>query len=156
MGTPAGFTFSGRALIIFAVALFIISGLLIGGVDRSSDVRVVEANGSQVSPDDEVLRYNNLSEGGQDVFDQELRTDGYTRVYQSPPDFNFPDDTMDYTYVAKNGTIYSVGTGLSNHMGGLLVDTLGIVVGLAGITLLVLGVSRRRNGETNATEDNNR
>jgi len=151
MGTPAGFQFSGRALIIFAVASFIISGLLIGGVDRSSQVRVVETNESQVSPDYEVLRYNTLSEGGQDVFDQGLRTDGYTTVYQSPPDFNFPDDTMDYTYVEKNGTIYSVGTGASGYMAGLLVDALGIVVGLAGSILLVGGVYRRRNGEADAT-----
>jgi hypothetical protein len=152
MGTPAGFRFSGRALIIFAVVSLIISGLLIGGVDRSSDVRVVAANESQVSPDDEVLRYNNLSEGGQDVFDQGLRTNGYTRVHQLPPDFNYPDDEMDYTYVEKNGTIYSVGTGFSNYMAVLLADAVGIVVGLAGIILLLGGVYRRRNGETDATE----
>jgi hypothetical protein len=147
MGTPAGFQFSGRALIIFAVALFIISGLLIGGVDRSSDVRVVEANKSDVHPDAEVLMYDNLSEGGQEVFDQGLRTDGYTRVHQSPPDFNYPDDEMDYTYVEKNGTIYSVGTGFNNYVSALLADALGTGVGLAGIILLVLGMYRHRNGD---------
>lgn len=154
MGTPAGFQFSGRALIIFAVVSFIIAGLLlVAAPDSSNTVRVWEANESQVSPDEEVLRYNNLSEGGQDVFDQGLRSDGYTRVHQSPPDFDYPDDTVVTTYVEKNGTIYTVTTGISGCKACPLVDTLGTGAWLAGIILLVLGVSRRRNGDADATED---
>ena len=154
MSTPAGFQFSGRALIIFGVVSFIIAGLLlVAAPDSANSIRVWEANESQVSPDEEVLRYTNLSEGGQDVFDQGFRSDGYTRVYQSPPDFDYPDDTVVTTYVEKNGTIYTVTTGISGCKTCGFVDALGIGAGLAGIILLLRGVSRRRNGDADATED---
>ncbi len=71
MGTPAGFRFSGRALIIIGVAALVISGLLLFvAPDTGTQVLVTEVDESDVSPDDEVLRYSNLSEGGQELFDQ--------------------------------------------------------------------------------------
>ncbi|TQR21893.1 hypothetical protein C9J85_18560 [Haloferax sp. wsp5] len=39
-----------------------------------------------------------------DVFDQHYVTVDDTRQ-RSPVDFDYPDDTMDYTYVEKSGTI---------------------------------------------------
>ena len=138
---------------IFAVASFIICGLLlVAAPDSPNSVRVSEANEAQVSPDDEVLRYGNLSAAGQDVFDQGLRTDGYTRVYQSPPDFDYPDDTVVTTYVEKNGTIYTIGTGISGCKTCGFVDALGIGAGLAGIVLLLRGVSRSVDGDAEAPE----
>jgi len=64
MSTPAGFRFSGRALIIIAVAAFAIAGLfLFVAPDTGTQVLVTEVDNSEVSPDEEVLRYTNLSEG---------------------------------------------------------------------------------------------
>jgi len=154
MGTNSKNRFIGWALIIFAVAFLIISGLLIGAPSEpATRAYTTETNESQVSPDDEVVSYNNLSAAGQDVFDQALRADGITTVNQAPPDFDYPDDTMDYTYVEKNGTIYTIGTGSNPCWICAFVEPLGIVAGLAGVILLVLGVSRRRNGDADATED---
>ena len=91
MGTPAGFRFSGRALIIIAVAAFVIAGLFLFIVpDTGTQVLVTEVDELEVSPNAEVLKYNNLSAAGQEVFDQGLRADRFTRVYQSPPDFDYP------------------------------------------------------------------
>lgn len=153
MGTSPEFRFSGRALIIVAVASFIISGLLIGAPSEpTNSAYTTETNESQVSPDDEVVSYNNLSAAGQDVFDQALRADGSATVHQSPPDFDYPDDTMDYTYVEKNGTIYTIGTGSNTCRVCAFVDSLSIVAGLAGVILLLSGVSRLMNREADAAE----
>ncbi|RKS78161.1 hypothetical protein BDK61_3811 [Haloarcula quadrata] len=144
--------FSGWALIIFAVAVLIISGLLIGAPSEPTNkAYTTETNESQVSPDDEVVRYNDLSAAGQDVFDQALRADGIATVNQSPPDFDYPDDTMDYTYVEKSGTIYTIGTGSNPCRMCAFVEPLGIVVGLAGVILLLSGVYRLISRETDAT-----
>lgn len=150
MGTPAGFRFSGRALIMIAVAAFVISGVFVFVVpDMAHQVRVTEEDESDVSPDEEVLRYTNLSEGGQELVDQGLRADGYTRVTQSPPEFNYPDDTVTGTLVEKNGTIYAVGTGMSGCAVCGFVNALGYGVGIAGLVLSVGGASRLVNGEAN-------
>jgi len=153
MGSSPGFRFSGRALIIFAVASFIISGLLIGTPSEPTNAAfTTETNESQVSPDAEIVSYNNLSAAGQDVFDQALRTDGAATVDQSPPDFDYPGDTMDYTYVEKKRDNiryrhwfkYMQGVclrGVTQHRGWL-----------AGVILLLRGVSRLVNGEADATE----
>ena len=151
MGTTSKNRFSGRALIIFAVALLIISGLLIDAPSEpTTRAYTTETNESQVSPDDEVVRYNNLSAAGQDVFDQALRADGIATVNQSPPDFDYPDDTMDYTYVEKNGTIYTIGTGSNPCRVCALVEPLSIVAGLAGVILLLSGVYRLISREADA------
>ena len=143
---------SGRALIIFAVVSFIISGLLIGAASEPTNAAyTTETNKSQVSPDAEVVSYNNLSAAGQDVFDQALRADGIATVNRSPPDFDYPDDTMDYTYVEKNGTIYTIGTGSNSCWVCAFVEPLSIVAGLAGAILLLRGVYRLVNGEADAT-----
>jgi len=153
MGSSPGFRFSGRALIIFAVASFIISGLLIDAPSEPTNAAfTTETNESQVSPDAEIVSYNNLSAAGQDVFDQALRADGAATVDQSPPDFDYPGDTMDYTYVEKNGTIYAIGTGSNTCRVCAFVESLSIVAGLAGVILLLRGVSRLVNGEADATE----
>ncbi len=61
MGTPAGFRFSGRALIIIAVAAFIIAGLLLFvAPDTAHPVLVTEEDESEVPPDAEVLRLADL------------------------------------------------------------------------------------------------
>jgi len=152
MGMKSKNRFSGWALIIFAVAVLIISGLLIGAPpEPTNKAYTTETNESQVSPDDEVVRYNDLSAAGQDVFDQALRADGITTVNQSPPDFNYPDDTMDYTYVEKSGKIYTIGTGSNPCRMCALVEPLGSVVGLAGVILLLSGVYRLISRETDAT-----
>lgn len=69
--------------------------------ESTNTAYTTETNESQVSPDAEVVSYDNLSASGQDVFDQALRADGVATVHQSPPDFDYPGDTMDYTYVEK-------------------------------------------------------
>ncbi|MDS0222479.1 hypothetical protein NDI54_14125 [Haloarcula sp. S1AR25-5A] len=104
-----------------------------------------------MSSDDEVVRYNDLSAAGQDVFDQALRADGIATVNQSPPDFDYPDDTMDYTYVEKNGTIYTIGTGSNPCRICAFVEPLGIVAGVAGAILLLSGVYRLISRESDAT-----
>ncbi|WP_336338276.1 hypothetical protein [Haloarcula brevis] len=104
-----------------------------------------------MSPDDEVVSYNNLSAAGQDVFDQALRADGIATVNQSPPDFDYPDDTMDATYVEKSGTIYTIATGSNPCRICAFVEPLGIVVGLAGVILLLSGVYRLVSRGTDAT-----
>ncbi|EMA07866.1 hypothetical protein KDQ40_18300 (plasmid) [Haloarcula marismortui ATCC 33800] len=152
MGTKSTNRFSGWALIIFAVAVLIISGLLIGAPSEPTNkAYTTETNESQVSPDDEVVRYNDLSAAGQDVFDQALRADGIATVNSSPPDFDYPDDTMDYTYVERSGTIYTIGTGSNPCRVCAFVEPLGIVVGLAGVILLLSGVYRLISRETDAT-----
>ncbi|AUG47118.1 hypothetical protein BVU17_06090 [Haloarcula taiwanensis] len=155
MGSPAGFRFSGRALIIIGVAALVISGLLLFvAPDTGTQVLVTEVDESVVSPDDEVLRYSDLSEGGQELFDQGLRADEFIRVYQSPPDFEYPTgDTSATALVEKNGTVYSIITASRCKLCGL-VDALGYGAGLAGIVLLVLGVYRLVNEEADPTADN--
>jgi len=154
MGTPAGFRFSGRALIIIAVTAFVISGIFVFVVpDAAHQIRVTAEDESDVSPDEVVLRYTNFSEGGKELVDEGLRADGYTRMTQSPPEFNYPDDTMDGTLVEKNGTIYAVATGMSGCAVCGFVNVLGYGVGIAGIVLLVRGVSRLVNGEADLRDD---
>lgn len=145
---------SGQVLMIFALALFIISGLLIAaGPEPTNSAFTTEPDESQLSSDAEVISYNNLSAAGQDLFDRTLRTNGVVATHQSPPDFEYPGDTADTTYVEKNGTIYAITTTSNTCRTCTLADALSIVAGLAGIILLVLGVSRRRNGDADATED---
>jgi len=154
MGTPAGFRFSGRALIIIAVAAFIIAGLLLFvAPDTAHPVLVTEEDESEVPPDAEVLRYTNLSEGGQDVFDQGLRADGFIRVYQSPPDFDYPTgDTVAAARVKKNGTIYSILTASRCKLCGF-VNVLGYIAGLVGLILLMRGAFRLLNREADVRAD---
>ncbi|KOX91906.1 hypothetical protein [Haloarcula rubripromontorii] len=154
MSTPAGFQFSGRTLVIFGVVSFIIAGLLLFvAPDTGTQVLVTEVDESDISPDEEVLRYSNLSEEGQELFDQGLRADEFIRVNQSPPDFEYPTgDTSATALVEKNGTVYSIITASRCKTCGF-VDTLGIGAGLAGIILLLRGVSRLMHGETDVTED---
>jgi len=56
------------------------------------------------------------------------------------------------TYVEKNGTIYAIGTGSNTCRVCAFVESLSIVAGLAGVILLLRGVSRLVNGEADATE----
>ncbi|WP_079990718.1 hypothetical protein [Haloarcula sp. CBA1127] len=152
MGSTSKKRFSGWALIIYAVALLIISGLLIDAPSEPTNrAYTTETNESQVSPDDKVVSYNNLSAAGQDVFDQALRADGIATVNQSPPDFDYPGDTMDYTYVEKDGSIYTIGTGSNTCRVCAFVEPLSIVTGLAGVILLLCGVCRLVSVEAGAT-----
>ncbi|MDQ2074721.1 hypothetical protein RBH20_19515 [Haloarcula sp. H-GB4] len=139
---------------MIAVAAFVIAGLfLFVAPDTGTQVLVTEVDDSEVSPDEEVLRYNSLSEGGQEVFDQGLRADGFLRVYQSPSDFDYPTgDTVAAARVEKNGTIYSILTASRCKLCGF-VDVFGYGVGLAGIVLLVCGASRLVNREADARAD---
>ncbi len=70
----------------------------------------------------------------------------------SVPDFDYPDDTMDYTYVEKSGTIYTIGTGSNPCRMCAFVEPLDIVVGLAGVILLLSGVYRLISRETTLLE----
>jgi len=119
--------------------------------ESTNTAYTTETNESQVSPDAEVVSYDNLSASGQDVFDQALRADGVATVHQSPPDFDYPGDTMDYTYVEKNGSIYTIGTGSNTCRVCALVEPLSIVAGLAGVILLLSGIYRLVSVEVDAT-----